>query len=102
MRVLQRRASRSTMVVEDEHVLQRRVVRMMAVAVHVGLHDLLDLVTWQQRGRRSMVRARDQDLARPDGVTLPEGTVMPLLPIRVQPKGRIEIGNHPNPPAFRV
>src|SRR5438045_2954312 len=55
VRVLQRGTGRSPMVIEDQYVLERRVLGVMPISVDVGLHDLLHLAARQQRSRGAMI-----------------------------------------------
>ncbi len=93
--MLQRGAGWAPVVVQDQHVLQRRVALVRVVAVQVGLHDLLHLVAGQEWGGGTMVGTADQHLAGPDRIPLLEDPVVGCLPIGLQPEGSVEIGDHP-------
>src|SRR5438270_14052484 len=75
---------------------------MVAVAVNIRLNDLLDLPARQQRGRRAMVRARDQHLAGADRISLREPTLPALLAVRFEANRGIKIWHDPDPPTFAV
>ena len=83
-------------------MLEIRVLCVVAIAIDIRLNDLLDLPPGQQRRRRQVVGAADQDLARSDGVALPEATLALILSIGLEPECRIEVGHHPHPPAFAI
>src|SRR5437879_5892402 len=75
VRVLERGARRTAVVVEDQAMLERPVARVMLVTVDIRLDDLLDLVPRQLRRGRPMIGAADQHLAGPDRVALPEAAL---------------------------
>ena len=83
-------------------MLEVRIFGVVAVAVDVRLDDLLDLPPGQHRRRRQVVGAADQDLTRADGIALPEATFALFLAIGLEPKGRIQVRHHSDPPAFTV
>src|SRR6266550_2968886 len=100
--MLQRGTGRPAMVVEHQHVLERRVARVLPIAVDIRLYDLLNLPARQQGRRGSVIGAADQHLAGADGVALPEPAILVLLAIGLGAEGRIQVWDHPDPPAWCV
>src|SRR5207244_7529070 len=81
VRVFERSAGRAAVVVEDQYVLDRRVLCVMPVAVDVRLDHFLDLLPRQGRCGRTVIRAADQHLAGPERVPLPEAALALRLPV---------------------
>src|SRR5947208_9421180 len=102
VRVLERGTGRPAVVIEDQYVLKRRVLRVMPISVDVGLHDLLHLAPRQQWSRGAVIGAADQHLAGADRIPLPETAIMLLLAIRLEAECRIQVWDHTDPPALRI
>src|SRR5438477_11826466 len=102
MGMLERRARRATMVIEDHHMLEIRILGMVTIAIDIRLDDLLDLPPGQQWRRRQVVGAADQDLAGSNRIALPEATLALFLSIGLEPECRIAVGHHPHRPAFAI
>ena len=95
-------AGGASVIVEDQDMLECRVLRVVPRAIDVRLHDLFDLVTRQQRRRRSMIRTRDQHLASADGIALPEASQPMFLAVGFEAECGVKVGHDPDPPALGV
>src|SRR2546423_15467301 len=98
--MLEGRAGGASVVVEDQDMLECRVLRVVTGAIDVRLHDLFDLVTRQQRRRRSMVRTRDQHPASAAGIALPEASPPIILPLGLEAECGGQGGHDRDPPAL--
>src|SRR2546423_7622424 len=96
--VLERGAGRAAVVIEDQHVLERGIHRVVLIAVDVGPDDLLDLAPRQRRLHRPVIRTTEQDLAGTDRVALPETAFTLLLPVRFQSEVGVEVRDDPDRP----
>src|SRR6267378_7441436 len=100
VRVLERGAGWTAVVVEDQDVLEGPVAGVMLVAVDIRLDDLLHLVPGQRRGGRLMVGTADQHLAGTNGIALPEAPLAMLLAIRLGTERGVQVRHHADRPAL--